>query len=347
MADEEIDLLGLSSFFWSRKKFLRILFFEVIKMEIEELSDELIQYGFDHQMQDLYLLPQKDKYRYFFRRGPFYEHKNSDLSYVDNEMNVRTALQLINRFKYLGQMDVSEKRKVQLGAISYPLPETNQRLRLSTVGDYLQRESLVIRFLHQFGTSPEVYHLSEQLDILRKHTKKRGLYIFCGPVGSGKTTLMYKLAREMEGQVITIEDPVEIEEPDFVQLQVNEKIQQSYDELIKLSLRHHPDVLIIGEIRDEKTIQGAIRAALTGHCVFATLHAASLETAHARVFELGGEASLLKECLRGIIYQELLPIDQTVGLLTSYQFYQEKVTFTWEEGMHRVAQKQTDQKTTN
>ncbi|MDT2759789.1 competence type IV pilus ATPase ComGA [Enterococcus xiangfangensis] len=314
-------------------------------MEIEQLSDELIQHGFKHQMQDLYLLPQKETYRCFFRRGPFYDYKN--LSQGKAELCNRTALQLINRFKYLGQMDVSEKRKVQLGAISYPLAQGKQRLRLSAVGDYLQQESLVIRFLHQFGSSPEVYHLPEQIDLLQEYTKKRGLYLFCGPVGSGKTTLMYKLARKNKGQVITIEDPVEIEEPNFLQLQVNEKIQQSYDELIKLSLRHHPDVLIIGEIRDQKTIQGAIRAALTGHCVYATLHAASLESAHARIFELGGEAALLKECLRGIIYQELLAVNKTVGLLTSYRFYQENLYFTWKEGLQCVGQKQIDKKTTH
>lgn len=80
-------------------------------MEIEKLSDDLIQHGFEHQMQDLYLLPQGEKYRCFFRRGPFYERENSNLSYVKNELCVDTALQLINRFKYLGQMDVSEKEK--------------------------------------------------------------------------------------------------------------------------------------------------------------------------------------------------------------------------------------------
>lgn len=310
-------------------------------MEIKEFSDELIQYGFDYQMQDLYLLPNRENYRCFFRRGSHYDKS------VKSELCAATALQLINRFKYLGQMDVSEKRKAQLGAISYLLPQGIQRLRLSTVGDYLQQESLVIRFLHQFGRSKEVYHLPEQLTVLRHHGKKRGLYLFCGPVGSGKTTLMYKLAREMQGQVITIEDPVEIEEPAFLQLQVNEKIQQSYDELIKLSLRHHPDVLIIGEIRDTKTIQGAIRAALTGHCVYATLHAASLESAHARIFELGGEASLLNDCLQGIIYQELLTVNETVGLLMSYCFYQENLLFTWEEGLKNARQRQIKQKATN
>lgn len=318
-------------------------------MEIEELSDELIQYGFNQQMQDFYLLPKKEMYHCFFRRGSFFEYKNTNLSYEKNELTTATALQLINRFKYLGQMDVSEKRKAQLGAISYLLPQGEKRLRLSTVGDYLQQESLVIRFLHQFGQSPEFYHLPEQIEVLQNNSKKRGLYLFCGPVGSGKTTLMYKLARELKGQVITIEDPVEIEEPDFLQLQVNEKIQQSYDELIKLSLRHHPDVLIIGEIRDPKTIQGAIRAALTGHCVYATLHASSLESAEARVIELGGEKALLKECLRGIIYQELLPTTNgDLGVLMAYRFYQEELRFTWEEGLEKSEERnQAVSQTTN
>lgn len=318
-------------------------------MEIEELSDELIQYGFNQQMQDFYLLPKKEMYHCFFRRGSFFEYKNTNLSYEKNELTTATALQLINRFKYLGQMDVSEKRKAQLGAISYLLPQGEKRLRLSTVGDYLQQESLVIRFLHQFGQSPEFYHLPEQIKVLQNNSKKRGLYLFCGPVGSGKTTLMYKLARELKGQVITIEDPVEIEEPDFLQLQVNEKIQQNYDELIKLSLRHHPDVLIIGEIRDPKTIQGAIRAALTGHCVYATLHASSLESAEARVIELGGEKALLKECLRGIIYQELLPTTNgDLGVLMAYRFYQEELRFTWEEGLEKSEERnQAVSQTTN
>lgn len=318
-------------------------------MEIEELSDELIQYGFNQQMQDFYLLPKKEMYHCFFRRGSFFEYKNTNLSYEKNELTTATALQLINRFKYLGQMDVSEKRKAQLGAISYLLPQGEKRLRLSTVGDYLQQESLVIRFLHQFGQSPEFYHLPEQIEVLQNNSKKRGLYLFCGPVGSGKTTLMYKLARELKGQVITIEDPVEIEEPDFLQLQVNEKIQQSYDELIKLSLRHHPDVLIIGEIRDPKTIQGAIRAALTGHCVYATLHASSLKSAEARVIELGGEKALLKECLRGIIYQELLPTTNgDLGVLMAYCFYQEELRFTWEEGLEKSEERnQAVSQTTN
>lgn len=302
-------------------------------MTIEEFSTELVWYGAKQQMQDFYLMPKVDHYEYYFRQGPFYHGQGC----VSEEI----GKQLIGRFKYLGQMDVSERRKAQLGAITYLLPHREQRLRLSTVGDYLQRESLVIRFLHSFGNSCEHYLLPEQLPTILKACRSKGLYLFCGPVGSGKTTLMYKLAKERGGQVLTIEDPVEIEESDFLQLQVNEKIHQTYEELIKLSLRHHPDVLIIGEIRDQRTILGAIRAALTGHCVFATLHASSLEAAENRAIELGGDKRLLQDCLRGIVYQELLPYQKKeVGLLMSYTFYDEQPQhFSWQEGLKQVKER--------
>ena len=302
-------------------------------MTIEKFSSELVWYGSKQQMQDFYLMPKEDHYEYYFSQGTYYYRQGC----VSSEI----GRQLISRFKYLGQMDVSERRKAQLGAITYPLSNRDQRLRLSTVGDYLQRESLVVRFLHSFGNSRENYLLPNQLPIIRQACQSKGLYLFCGPVGSGKTTLMYKLAKESRGQVLTIEDPVEIEESDFLQLQVNEKIHQTYEELIKLSLRHHPDVLIIGEIRDEKTIHGAIRAALTGHCVFATLHASSLEAAEKRAIELGGDQVLLQECLRGIIYQELLPYqEKEVGLLMSYTFYDESLhRFTWQEGLRQIKER--------
>lgn len=282
-------------------------------MEIEALSNRLIIYGREHQMQDFYLLPQTDEYLAQFRRGPLY--------FDTQPMSIQNALQLINRFKYLGQMDVGEKRKTQYGAVSYSLPNGFQRLRLATVGDFRQKESMVIRFLHHFGTSPENYFFPSDVEVLKQQTRQRGLYLFCGPVASGKSTLMYKLAKNHGGQVITIEDPVELEEPNFLQLQINEKIQQTYDELIKLSLRYHPDVIIIGEIRDQKTLQGALRAALTGHCVYATIHAKSLAGARTRIFELGGDVSILTECLQGIIFQELLPYQDQLAVKLDFEFY--------------------------
>src|SRR5699024_6143464 len=123
-------------------------------------------------------------------------------------------------------------------------------------------------------------------------------------------------------QVITIEDPVEIEQPNFLQLQTNDKIEQNYDQLIKLALRHRPDVLIIGEIRDTLTAKAAIRAALTGHKVFATIHAKGVEETKSRLVDLVGDSSELDHCLMGVIYQQLfLTEEMEMKALFAYEFF--------------------------
>lgn len=296
-------------------------------MDIYQWSDELITFGVSEAVQDMYVMPQETEYVISFRKGnQQFEHQH-----VDSNLGE----QLISRFKYLGQMDVGEKRRAQLGAISYQTREQLQRLRLSTVGDYRQRESLVVRFLHPFQERLPVYWLPHQLTILKKYIQQRGLYLFSGPVGSGKTTLMYQLAREWQKQVITIEDPVEIEEPQFLQLQINPKIKQTYEALIKLSLRHHPDLLILGEIRDSETAWAAVQAALAGHCIFATIHAKSLPGIFERLKELGIGELDIQEALAGMIYQELLSDDKgDTGVLMAYRFVKGRQIVaeeTWED----------------
>lgn len=284
-------------------------------MTIEELSDELIHYGRQQKMQDMYL--------YLLNGGAIiYFRKNSQMTKY-KEILLEQAQQLISRFKYLGEMDVGEKRKAQLGAIRYFLKDDTQRLRLSTVGDYQGNESLVIRFLYNLKQEEPAYFFSADAELIQqKIQEERGLYLFSGPTGSGKTTLMYQLAQHAKGQVITIEDPVEIEEPNFLQLQTNEKIQQTYDQLIKLSLRHRPDLLIIGEIRDQLTAKAAIRAALTGHTVLATVHAKGVSETRNRLLDLVGSQTELDDCLNGVIYQQLfLDYQEESRALLAYQFF--------------------------
>lgn len=235
-------------------------------------------------------------------------------------------------------MDVGEKRKAQLGAISYRIEDQEQRLRLSTVGDYRGQESLVIRFLHPLSNIQLDYFFPDDLPLIREKIQEAGLYLFSGPTGSGKTTLMYHLAKGCSGQVISIEDPVEIEEPAFLQLQTNLKIQQTYDQLIKLSLRHRPDLLIIGEIRDQTTAQAAVRAALTGHTVFATVHGKGVSETKERLIDLLGEATDIDSCLNAVFYQQLF-FDEanTAKALLAYEFYtgeQEKAS--WQERYQQI-----------
>lgn len=294
-------------------------------MEIKRLSDQMISESFAKHAQDVYILPASEVFYIYFRYGKkrtFWKKVSS----ADGQ-------QLISRFKYLGQMDIGEKRKAQLGAFTYSLEKQEVRLRLSSVGDYLQRESLVIRLLYGTFETPHRCFSSRDFATILQKTVRRGLYLFSGPVGSGKASLMYRLALEEKLQVITIEDPVEIEEPFFLQLQINPKIAQTYDTLLKLALRHRPDLLIIGEIRDESTAHAAVRAALTGHRVFATVHARNLEGTLVRIHELTKKKEELSECLAGVIYQELLEdANHHPSVLWSYQFMEEEsVKKSWEE----------------
>ncbi len=169
-------------------------------MDIQAFSDELIHYGRQERMQDLAILPSGTQMEVIFSK-----------SYLRKTYQVLTneeAQQLITRFKFLGGMEVGERRKAQLGAVSYPLGDQLQRLRISTVGDYQGRESLVMRFLYPLTQEHLRYFFAEDVQQIQQATKQRGLYLFSGPTGSGKSTLMYQLARATKGQIITIEDPV-------------------------------------------------------------------------------------------------------------------------------------------
>lgn len=275
-------------------------------MNIKALGTRLIKEGHEYQANDLYILPILNGYRVVFRRG------NTQFSPI--VVNEEEGNQLILFFKYMADMDVSEKRRGQMGATHIEVPDTTQmiRIRLSTVADFKNRESLVIRFLGYFTEdSPYQVIFPAQWEKLTRKVRKRGLYLFCGPTGSGKTSTMYQLVKEIVGgneQVICIEDPVEIEVANFLQLQVNEKIGMTYDSLIAVCLRHRPDILIVGEIRDRETARAVVRSALTGHMVFSTVHARSKYHVVERLIELGVTRNEIKQCLEGIIFQRLLPI---------------------------------------
>ncbi|TWT13392.1 competence type IV pilus ATPase ComGA [Streptococcus sp. sy010] len=266
---------------------------------VQKLAQEIIQEAVKQQVQDLYLLPQNTSYELYFRI-------KDRLSFQSNYPKEQTQA-LISHFKFLAGMNVGERRRIQLGSCDYDYGgQRLASLRLSTVGDYCGRESLVIRLLFD-GLRQLVYHFDGIAELLPQ-IKERGLYLFSGPVGSGKTTLMYQLVAEKfpDQQIITIEDPVEIKQDQMLQLQLNESIGLTYDNLIKLSLRHRPDVLIIGEIRDSQTARAVVRASLTGAIVFSTVHAKSIAGVYSRLLELGVSRDELENALCGIAYQRLI-----------------------------------------
>ncbi|MDF7672204.1 competence type IV pilus ATPase ComGA [Lactobacillus sp. ESL0701] len=215
--------------------------------------------------------------------------------------------EIINFLKYGAQMDIAEHRRPQVGALTYDYHHEKYYLRLSSVGDFAGYESLVLRIIYQVKAGR--YFLPEQIEQLKELTRRRGLIVTSGPTGSGKTTTMYKLA-EIVGQgqmVMTIEDPVEIHQATFLQTQVNYEAEISYARLLEAALRHRPDILIIGEIRNAQTARLAVDAALSGHLVFATVHAKSTLQTISRLESLQINQNELSNCLTAVSYQRLLP----------------------------------------
>ncbi|MDT6952047.1 ATPase, T2SS/T4P/T4SS family [Companilactobacillus alimentarius] len=154
------------------------------------------------------------------------------------------------------------------------------------------------------------------LEKLRPVSQKKGMMLFAGPMGSGKTSLMYSLSRRLSAtkKVMCIEDPIEIVEDDFLQLQVNDDAGMTYEELIKTSLRHRPEVLIIGEIRDKNTAKQAIQAALCGYTVMSTIHGKSKYSVLQRLRQFGIEDVEIINAVNFISYQRLVPVFDNLEL---------------------------------
>lgn len=249
---------------------------------------------------DLYVLPFKHYYRLMVAQQGQLE--------LFKEVPTDYGCRLIAYLKYRADMAVSEHRRPQLGAMNWHCGPEKINLRLSSVGDYQGRESLVVRFIYQL--TDDRYHLlfPQQWQELKTLLHRRGLVLFAGPMGSGKTTTMYQLARELaqDQVVMTIEDPVEINEPRFIQLQINELAGMGYQELLRLGLRHRPNVFIIGEIRDPQTAMMTIQAALCGHLVLGTVHARDAYGVIARLVQLGVAPYYLEQVMTGVAYQRLM-----------------------------------------
>lgn len=266
---------------------------------VQDLGRAIIKKAVDLGAQDIYIIPKEDAYELYMRVG--------DERSLIGTFDFQKMASVISHFKFLAGMNVGEKRRSQLGSCDYIYDEAKtSSLRLSSVGDYRGFESLVIRVL--FDGKRSLNYWFDGMEQVSSGIKGRGLYLFSGPVGSGKTTLMYQLVQEKfpDKQIITIEDPVEIKQSQMLQLQINESIGMTYDHLIKLSLRHRPDILIIGEIRDAETAHAVIRASLTGAMVFSTVHAKSIRGVYDRLLELGISRAELDNSLRGIVYQRLI-----------------------------------------
>jgi len=250
-------------------------------------------------------------------------------------------------------LDISEKRKPQSGSFEESLSDHLYAFRVSTLPSVYKRESLVIRLFLQNASYPIsslCYFRHSAENLLRLVSNHQGLILFCGATGTGKTTTLYSLAKycsETLGRhVISLEDPVENSQSHMLQIQVNERAGITYASGLKAILRHSPDVILIGEIRDEETAQIAVRASLSGHLVLSTIHAKDTVNCIYRLRDLNVSLEEIRQAVIAIIAQCLIPTQDSDGRKAIYEilagdFLNEAIKAAMEGKEYRLPVEQT------
>jgi general secretion pathway protein E len=272
---------------------------------IVNVVDWLWQYAFDQRASDIHMEPRRDVGIVRFRiDGTLHEVYRIPMA-------VMTAM--TSRIKILGRMDVVEKRRPQDGRIKTRTAEgLETELRLSTLPTAFG-EKLVMRVFDPEVIVKDFTDLGfSDDDKTRWNAMTRspnGIILVTGPTGSGKTTTLYSTLKTLatpEVNVCTIEDPIEMIEPAFNQMQVQQSIDLGFAEGVRALMRQDPDIIMVGEIRDMETAEMAIQAALTGHLVLSTLHTNDAASAITRLLDLGTPPYLLNSTILGVMAQRLV-----------------------------------------
>ncbi|MFN7086641.1 MAG: ATPase, T2SS/T4P/T4SS family [Burkholderiales bacterium] len=230
--------------------------------------------------------------------------------YLEIPANFRKAL--VSRIKIMSHLDISQRRKPQDGKIEFKnFGPLGIELRVATIPTANGLEDIVMRVLG--GAKPvaldELGLDAERLDQLKKMAAKpHGLFLICGPTGSGKSTTLHSVLRHIntpERKIWTAEDPIEITQEGLRQVQVNPQIGWTFAAALRSFLRADPDVIMVGEMRDQETASTAIKASITGHLVFSTLHTNSASESIARLLDMGMDPFNFADALLGVLSQRL------------------------------------------
>lgn len=219
---------------------------------------------------------------------------------------------IISRIKIMAKLNIAEKRLPQDGRIKMKVAGKEIDLRVSII-PMSHGEGVVMRILDRTAVTLDLEALGFSQEFLGKFrrmvNKPEGMLLVTGPTGSGKTTTLYAVLKELvspEIKIVTVEDPVEYSMEDVNQIQVNPQIDLTFASGLRSILRHDPDIILIGEIRDRETASIAIQAALTGHLVFSTLHTNDSASAFTRLIDMGMEDYLISSCIIGVLAQRLV-----------------------------------------
>lgn len=272
---------------------------------IVKLVDWILQFAFEQGASDIHLEPRKENAKVRFRID--------GVLHTIYNMPVNTLLAVIARVKSLGRLNIAEKRKPQDGRLKTRTPKGQEtELRLSTLptafGEKLVMRifdpEVLVRSFQQLGFSEQ---LLKQWHDLTKNS--HGIILVTGPTGSGKTTTLYSSLKQLATEqvnVCTIEDPIEMIESSFNQMQVNPQIDLTFAEGVRALMRQDPDIIMVGEIRDQDTANMAIQAALTGHLVLSTLHTNDAPSSLTRLHDLGVQPFLTAATILGVLAQRLV-----------------------------------------
>jgi MSHA biogenesis protein MshE len=224
----------------------------------------------------------------------------------------RIAAALVQRLKLMAGLDISEKRLPQDGRFSIRVADKTVDVRISTM-PVQYGEAVVMRLLDQTEGVRDLASLGMPEGLLKRFhaviERPNGMVVVTGPTGSGKTTTLYaalRILNQPETKIITVEDPVEYRLPRISQVQVNTQIGLTFARVLRSTLRHDPDIILVGEMRDEETVEIGLRAAMTGHLVLSTLHTNDAVSTVSRLLDMGAPGYLLASSLHAILAQRLV-----------------------------------------
>lgn len=271
---------------------------------------KLLQSVFDDATQvrasDIHIEPQEKRLQIRFRID--------GVLHLQTEADIKIASALALRLKLISEMDISEKRLPQDGRFIIKVRQFHIDVRISTMPTQYG-ESIVMRLLNQSGGILNLDKIGMPKEMLKRFRaiiqRPNGLVLVTGPTGSGKTTTLYGALSELnkeDSKLITVEDPVEYRLPGINQVQVNEKIDLSFAKVLRASLRQDPDILLLGEMRDQETAQIGMRAAMTGHLVLSTLHTNDAISTPIRLLDMGVPRYMMGSSLQGVLAQRLVRV---------------------------------------